>query len=196
MHSLGIVDITNEATPKLDTSFFAGFDLQTIFPFEDKLFLGSAIGMFMFDVSDPVHPVSVGEFSHGRACDPVITDGHYAYVTLHAGDYCGGSANELDVIDVNDLKNSKLVKTYPLTKPTGLSKDGDLLFICDGTDVKVYNAANPADLKLLQQITSKDPYDVISGDKKAMVVCPDGLYQYDYSDVGNIKQLSFFSIKN
>ncbi|MDB5278147.1 MAG: hypothetical protein JWR61_3102 [Ferruginibacter sp.] len=196
MHSLGIVDITNETTPKLDTSFFAGFDLQTIFPFEDKLFLGSAIGMFMFDVSDPVHPVAVGEFSHGRACDPVITDGHYAYVTLHAGDGCGGSSNELNVIDVNDLKNSKLVKTYPLTKPTGLSKDGDLLFICDGTDVKVYNAANPADLQLLQKITSKDPYDVISGDKKAMVVCPDGLYQYDYSDVSNIRQLSFFSIKN
>lgn len=196
MHSLGIVDITNEATPKLDTSFFAGFDLQTIFPFEDKLFLGSAIGMFMFDVSDPEHPVAAGQFSHGRACDPVITDGHYAYVTLHAGDGCGGDANELNVIDVTDLQHAQLVKTYPLTKPTGLSKDGDLLFICDGTDVKVYNAANPAALQLLQQITSKDPYDVISGDKKAMVVCPDGLYQYDYSDLNNIRQLSFFAIKN
>jgi hypothetical protein len=115
---------------------------------------------------------------------------------LHAGDGCGVDANELNVIDVNDLKNSKLIRTYPLTKPTGLSKDGDLLFICDGTDVKVYNAANPGDLRLLQKITSKDPYDVISGDKKAMVVCPDGLYQYDYSDVNNIRQLSFFSIKN
>jgi hypothetical protein len=196
MHSLGIVDITNEATPKLDTSFFAGFDLQTIFPFEDKLFLGSAIGMFMFDVSDPAHPVAVGEFSHGRACDPVITDGHYAYVTLHAGDGCGGNANELNVIDVNDLQHAQLVKTYPLTKPTGLSKDGDLLFICDGTEIKVYNAANPAALQLLQQIASKDPYDVIAGDKKAMVVCNDGLYQYDYSDINNIRQLSFFAIKN
>lgn len=196
MHSLGIVDITNEATPTVDTSFFAGFDLQTIFPFEDKLFLGSAIGMFMFDVSDPVHPVSVGEFSHGRACDPVITDGHYAYVTLHAGSYCGGSANELNVIDVNDLQHPQLVKTYPLIKPTGLCKDGDLLFICDGTEVKLYNAAQPAALELLQQIKSKDPYDVIAGDKIAMVVCNDGLYQYDYSDINNIRQLSFFAIKD
>ena len=103
MHSLGIVDISNAAAPKLDTAFFAGYDLQTIFPFENKLFLGSAIGMFMYDVSDPKHPVSIGEFKHGRACDPVITDGKYAYVTLHAGDACGGDANELNVIDVKDL---------------------------------------------------------------------------------------------
>lgn len=196
MHSLGIVDVTNESEPTADTSFFAGFDLQTIFPFEDKVFLGSAIGMFMFDVSDPVHPVSVGQFSHGRACDPVIADGHYAYVTLHAGSYCGGDANELNVIDITDIKNSQLVKTYQLIKPTGLSKDGDLLFVCDGTEVKLYNAANPSDLKILQQIKSTDPYDVIATNNTAMVVCPDGLYQYDYSDVNNIKQLSFFAIKN
>ena len=195
MHSLGIVDISNAAAPTLDTAFFAGYDLQTIFPFENKLFLGSAIGMFMYDVSDPKHPVSIGEFKHGRACDPVITDGKYAYVTLHAGDACGGNANELNVIDVKDLQHSLLVKTYPLTKPTGLSKDGDLLFICDGTAVKVYNATNPGALQLLQSIASNEPYDIIAADKKAMVVCSDGLYQYDYSDINHIRLLSFMPIK-
>ena len=195
MHSLGIVDISNAPVPKLDTSFFAGYDLQTIFPFEDKLFLGSAVGMFMYDVSDPQHPASLGEFSHGRACDPVITDGHYAYVTLHAGDGCGGDANELHVIDVNDLLHTHLIKTYPLTKPTGLSKDGDLLFICDNTAVKVYNAAAPDALQLLQQITSNEPYDIIAANNKAMVVCDKGLYQYDYSDINHIRLLSFFATK-
>ena len=195
MHSLGIVDISNAAAPTLDSTFFAGYDLQTIFPFEDKLFLGSAIGMFMYDVSDPKHPASIGEFKHGRACDPVITDGKYAYVTLHAGDACGGDANELNVIDVKDLQHPSLVKTYPLTKPTGLSKDGDLLFICDGTAVKVYNATNPGALQLLQPIASNEPYDVIAEDKKAMVVCNDGLYQYDYSDINHIRLLSFLPVK-
>ena len=195
MHSLGIVDIGNAPVPKLDTSFFAGYDLQTIFPFEDKLFLGSAVGMFMYDVSDPQHPASLGEFTHGRACDPVITDGHYAYVTLHAGDGCGGDANELHVIDVNDLLHTHLIKTYPLTKPTGLSKDGDLLFVCDNTAVKVYNAAAPDALQLLQQITSNEPYDIIAANNKAMVVCDKGLYQYDYSDINHIRLLSFFATK-
>ncbi len=195
MHSVGIVDISNAAVPKLESNFFAGFDLQTIFPFEDKLFLGSAIGMFMYDVSDPKQPVSIGEFQHGRACDPVIADGSYAYVTLHAGDGCGGDANELHVIDIKDIQHSKLVKTYKLTKPTGLSKDGDLLFVCDGDAVKVYNAANPGALQLLKPITSKEPYDIIAANNNAMVICSDGLYQYDYSNINQIRLLSFLPIK-
>ncbi|MEP6846589.1 MAG: hypothetical protein ABI861_11320 [Panacibacter sp.] len=195
MHSLGIVDVTNPSAPKLDSSFFAGYDLQTIFPFEDKLFLGSAIGMFMYDVSDPRHPVSIGQFEHGRACDPVIADASYAYVTLHAGDGCGGDQNELDVIDITNLENSSLVKTYTLTKPTGLAKDGHLLFVCDGTEVKVYDAANPLKLIILQQIKSNEPYDVIVANKKALVVTADGLYQYDYSNISNIRLLSFLAAK-
>ena len=195
MHSLGIVDISNPAMPMLDSNFFAGYDLQTVFPFKDKLFLGSAVGMFMYDVTDPSHPVAAGEFSHGRACDPVIADEHYAYVTLHAGDGCGGDANELHVIDINNLQNAQLVKTYQMTKPTGLSKDGNLLFVCDDTEVKVYNAASPGNLVLVKKIKSSQPYDVITFGNKAMVVCSDGLYQYDYSNINNIRQLSFVAAK-
>lgn len=195
MHSLGIVDISNPSSPQLDSTFFAGYDLQTIYPFEGKLFLGSAIGMFMYDVSDPQNPVSVGQFSHGRACDPVVADGSYAYVTLHAGEACGGDQNELNVIDIKDLQNSQLVKTYPLTKPTGLCKDGNLLFVCDGTNVKIFDATDPAGLVQKQTISSNEPYDVIATNNTAMVVTNEGLFQYDYSNLNNIRQLSFFAAK-
>jgi hypothetical protein len=151
--------------------------------------------MFMYDVADPENPLPAGEFTHGRACDPVITDGQYAYVTLHAGDGCGGDANELHVIDVSHLPQSQLVKTYQLTKPTGLAKDGNMLFICDQNAVKIYNAANPAQLQLLQQINSNEPYDIIVQNNRAMVVCSNGLYQYDYSNVNHIRQLSFMPVK-
>jgi hypothetical protein len=196
MHNLGIVNISNAASPTLvKNDIFAGFDLQTIFPFQGKLFLGSAVGMFMYDVADPANPVQLGTFTHGRACDPVIADEDHAYVTLHAGDGCGGEANELHVIDINDLMNPSLVKTYQLTKPTGLSKDGNMLFVCDETEVKVYNAANPSNLQLVKKITSNKPYDVITFGNRAMVVCENGLYQYDYSNINNIRQLSFFAAK-
>lgn len=194
-HSVGIVDIHNAAAPQVVNEFFAGFDLQTIFPFQGKLFLGSAIGMFMYDVTNPQQPTSLGEFTHGRACDPVITDGQHAYVTLHAGDGCGGDANELHVVDVANLPQSQLVKTYQLTKPTGLGKDGNRLFVCDETEVKVYNASNPADLRIINRIKSNQPYDVITGDNRAIVVCSDGLYQYDYSNINNIRRLSFIAAK-
>ena len=149
----------------------------------------------MIPPSTTVEPVSIGQFEHGRACDPVIADGDYAYVTLHAGTMCGGEQNELNVIDIKDMANSKLVKTYDLKKPTGLSKDGNLLFVCDGTEVKVYNAANPASLVLIKQIKSNEPYDAIAANKKLLVVTADGLYQYDYSNINYIKQLSFIAAK-
>ena len=195
-HSVGIVDITTAATPRLDTTFNAGFDLETIYPFEDKLFLGSSTGMFMYDLANPTSPVQLGTFSHGRACDPVITDGKYAYVTLRGGTFCGGNSNELHIVDVKNLMNPVLVKTYQLTGPTGLSKDGKLLFVCDGTrGVRLYDASNPGVLKQLQQIKSDEPYDVIAANKKVMVVGKNGLYQYDYSDLNNIRLLSFYSLK-
>ena len=194
-HSLGIVSVTNASSPHFENNISAGFDLETIYPFEDKLFLGSAEGMFMFDVSDPVQPFSIGTFSHGRACDPVVSDGKYAYITLHAGTECGGNANELDVVNIENLDQFQLVKTYPMTKPTGLCKDGSLLFVCDASVVKIYDAADPSDLKLLNKINSNEPYDVIAHNNVALVVDADGLYQYDYSNVSNIRQLSFISVK-
>ncbi|UAY53538.1 LVIVD repeat-containing protein [Ferruginibacter albus] len=196
-HSVGIVNISNEASPVFVSAFNAGFDLETMYPFEDKLFLGSSIGLFMYDMSDPEHPSPLGQFSHGRACDPVVTDGNYAYVTLHAGSMCGGDANELNIVDVKDLMNPTLIKTYPLTKPTGLSKDGNLLFICDdNSGVRVYDAEAPSDIKLLKQLDCKNSYDVIAANGHALVVADDGLYQYDYSNLNNIRQISFFSLKN
>jgi len=193
-HSIGIVNIASASTPRLDTTFNAGFDLQTVFPFEDKLFLGSMSGMYMYDMTNPVAPVKLGEFSHGRACDPVVTDGNYAYVTLHAGTSCGGAANELNVIDIKDLMNPVLVKAYGLTSPTGLCKDGNLLFVCDdNSGVRLFDASTAGNLKQLNQIDVKDSYDIIAGNHHAMVVAKDGLYQYDYSDVKNIRKLSFYS---
>lgn len=195
MHSLGIIDVSNAAHPKLDSSFFAGFDLETVYPFQNKLFLGSAIGTFMFDVSNPAQPVSIGQFVHGTACDPVIADGNYAYITLRSGTMCGGAQNELDVVSIKDIANSSLLKTYNLKNPTGLGKDGNWLFVCDDNKVNVYNASDPSGLVLLEQITSNKPYDVIAANKKLVVVDADGISQYDYSNISHINRLSIIEAK-
>jgi len=50
-------------------------------------------------------------------------------------------------------------------------------------------------LKLLNKINSNEPYDVIAHNNVALVVDADGLYQYDYSNVSNIRQLIFISVK-
>jgi hypothetical protein len=148
--------------------------------------------MFIYDLSDPSMPVKKGSFAHVTTCDPVITDGNYAYVTLRNGTTCHASpVNELDVLDVANLSSPALIKNYPLTNPRGLSKDGDLLFICDGgAGLKIYDATDVHNLGLIKTIDGIEANDVIAQNGKAIVIATDGLYQFDYSNVNNIQQLS------
>jgi len=82
-----------------------------------------------------------------------------------------------------------------MTGPSGLSKDGNTLFVCDGKEgLKIYNAIDYSDLKLIKQISNIEPVDVIAWGSTALVVTKDGLYQYDYSNLNNIHLSSKLTI--
>lgn len=99
------------------------------------------------------------------------------------------------MLDIKNIKVPTLVKSYPLTNPHGLSKDKNLLFICDGADgLKVFDATHADKIQTLQQITGLETYDVIASNNVALVIAKDGLYQYDYSNINNIHLLSKISI--
>lgn len=165
--------------------------IETIYPFKNKLFIGSTQGMFIYDVSSPASPVKQGQFTHVRSCDPVIADDTKAWVTLRTGTSCGGNVNQLEVVDITNVTSPSLIKTYSLSNPFGLGKEGNILFICDGKDgVKVYDATDANDLKLLKKIDGMETYDVIAFNSRALVVAKDGLYQFDYSNINNIRLLS------
>jgi len=189
-------DISDASTPnKTSQKQLGNWFIETIYPFQDKLFIGSNNGMLIYDIANPSSPSYVSKFGHVRSCDPVITDGQHAYVTLRSGTQCQGFTNQLEVLNVSNLTQPSLVKTYGMTNPHGLSKDGNLLFICDGSDgLKVYDASNVNQLKQINKIGGLETYDVILQNKVAIVVAKDGLYQYDYSDSNNIKLLSKISI--
>jgi hypothetical protein len=167
------------------------WNVETIFPFKDKLFIGSQNGMFVYNISNVDNPSLAGQFSHVQSCDPVIADDEYAYVTLRSGSACQGFSNQLEILKLNNITDPQLLKVYPFTNPHGLSKDGNLLFICDGSDgLKIYDAADVNNLKLIKQFSNIETYDVITYNHLAVVVAKDGLYQYDYGDVNNIHLIS------
>jgi hypothetical protein len=169
--------------PRKTATNNVGWNIETIYPFRNKLFIGSSNGMFIYDISNPAVPVREGQFSHARACDPVITDGNYAYVTLRDGTACTGTANQLDVVDVSTMSSPYLLKTYPLTNPHGLAKSGNYLFICDGKDgIKIYDASTAGNLSMKKHITGMSTYDAITWNDNLLVVAEDGLYQYNISN--------------
>ena len=179
-------------TNKVNTGSWA---VETIFPFKDKLFIGSQNGMFVYNINNADDPLLIGQFSHVQSCDPVIADDEYAYVTLRTGTTCFGNANQLEILQLNSFTNPTLVKAYDFTNPHGLSKDRNLLFICDGSDgLKIYNSKDVNNLQLIKQFSDIEAYDVIAYNYIALVVAKDGLYQYNYSDVNNIRLISEIGI--
>lgn len=193
---LNVFDISVADNPVYNNKINVGnWNIETIFPFKDKLFIGSQNGMFVFDINNPDKPINAGQFSHVQSCDPVIADDNYAYVTLRSGTACQGFTNQLEILKLDNLTNPQLIKTYSFTNPHGLSKDGNLLFICDGKDgLKIYNSSEVSNLQLIKQFSNLETYDVIAYNNKALVVAKDGLYQYDYADLKNIHLLSKISI--
>lgn len=188
---LDVFNISNPNDPQRGNRVQLGWDIETIYPFRNNLFIGSRTGMHIYHVGDPDLPVRTGSFMHAMNCDPVVADDRYAYVTLRSGTTCrGGDINQLDVVDIANMSNPSLVKTYPLSNPHGLSKDGNLLFVCDGAaGLKVYNAADVKNLSLISQYDI-DTYDVIAYNGVALLTGKDGLYQFSYTSAGNISMIS------
>ncbi len=173
-----------------------GWGIETIFPYKDKLFIGSNTGMYIYDNKNPEKPERLSIFQHARACDPVVVDGNIAYVTLRSG-WCGASPNRLDVVDVANLTSPKLIKSYDMQNPAGLGIDFPNLFICEGQyGLKSFDATSATDIKLQQHLEKINAFDVIPLEgKHLLMVGKDGLYQYDASNPKNLKLLSLIPVK-
>ena len=190
---LHLFNISSPAQPVDFTTVNTNFSIETIFPYQNKLFLGTTTGMIIFDNSDPSVPRQMSVFQHGRACDPVVVQNDIAYVTLRTGTACQGTQNQLDLVDVSNPDVPKLIKSYQMENPHGLSIDFPTLYLCEGDKgLKVFDVSDKMaiDQHLLTYYKEIDAYDVISLGKTLMLIGKDGFYQYDVTDPRNIRQLS------
>lgn len=194
-------DISNIKKPIIQPKVTMNWGVETIFPFKDKLFIGSTTGMHIYDNTNPAQPKWLSTYNHFKACDPVVVYDNYAYVTLRSTNRvtrCGQvNSNQLDLIDISDPVYPTLVKSFDMQSPAGLGIDYPNLFICESDKgLKVFSMADPINLdkNKLSEFKNLDAYDVIPLGKKLMVIGKDGLYQYDYTDPKNLKLLS--SIKS
>lgn len=197
--SLNVIEINNVDDINLLKTVYIGWNIETIFPSGNNLFIGSQSGMSIYDISNPYNPTYISDYWHITSCDPVVVGGNYAYVTLRSGNLCGETSDQLDVIDISDLTSPTHVRSYSMNEPYGLGIDNSTLFICDGSaGLKIYNATDP--LKITDNIIATFPniqtYDVIPVNGILMLIGENGLFQYDYSNLTDIKLLSTIRIAN
>ena len=189
--------ITNTCPEETATTFINRIG-ETLFSAEGNLFIGTTTGMLIYGLSDPGNPTYISDFQHVASCDPVVISGDKAYVTLRTGTRCQGDINELVIINISDLSNPTEMAAYDMSNPHGLGVVGSTLFLCDGSDgLKVYDVENPYDLEnnLISHFSDIQTYDIIPLENQLIMSAKEGIYQFDYSDLSSITQLSLIPVQ-
>lgn len=163
-----------------------GSSIETIFPKDSLLFLGSTRGMYIFSLKAPDKPSFLSVIEHFTSCDPVVVQGKYAYVTLRTDNdvfSCSRGVNQLHVIDVSNLSEPVTKGIYEMKNPRGLAVDGTKLFVCDGMDLAVLDVTDPLHVTELKRFElDGTPYDVIARNGNLMLTYSAGLRQFSYSN--------------
>jgi len=179
-----LFDITDLANPTPWSQLNTQIGIETLFSVGNRLYIGANNGMHIYDITDPSFPVLKGSYSHATACDPVVVQGIYAFVTLRSNGSgrCGGNLNQLDVVDVADATAPTLARSYPMQFPKGLAIDGNQLFVCDDiAGLKVLDVSDPLNISTVEVRAEIDCYDLIADNGILIVSSAAGIAQYDYS---------------
>jgi len=202
-NNLKVFNIEDASNPKYSDmkDVQIGFDIETIYPMDTLLFIGSRNGMYIYSIAEPRFPMVLGQAIHLRSCDPVVAQGQYAFVTLNTNfSRCGAMPNNvLQIYDVSQPTNPVLKKTVSMKGPTGLGVDGSKLFVCD-RGLKVFDISDPLNIKQIDdladidQVDIRDTYDVIPLDGLLILTAKEGLYQFDYTGA-RLKYVSKIEIK-
>lgn len=170
------------------------WEVETIFPYKDFLFLGTTTGMVVLNrVVNPKVPVWTTSFTHVRGCDPVVVYDDKAYVTLRGGSRCGAAEDALHIVDISKMEQPTLLESYLMEGPYGLAASDSLLLICDGNaGLKAFDRRFTFEMNNHQYSTfeGKNTYDVIHNGETTILSAKEGIFQIDYSDPASPVEIS------
>ncbi len=188
-------DLANPSKPLETQTTSVSWQIETLFPYNNYLFIGGNTGMFIYDRTNPAAPSYVSEFRHANACDPVFVKDDIAYVTLRNGTACQNFINQLDVIDISNIRTPSLIESFEMDHPHGLTVRDNNLYLCEGSyGLKVFENDDLKDIgdNRIEHIKDLHAYDAISlSSNHLLVIGDDGLYQYDTTDPSDLELISF-----
>jgi hypothetical protein len=183
--SLVPIEISTLAAPVVYPEIELGFGVETIFPYQGNLFIGSVSAVYIFTIEDPKKPTYRSTYFHQTGCDPVVVSNDYAYVTLREGNSCGNffELNVMEILDVSDLDNPIPINTIQMNNPRGLGVGcGNRLFVCDGPSGLVeFDLSDPGFPNWVRTYDEYPANDIIIRDSLLIQTGERGIYQYNCS---------------
>ncbi|MCF8239328.1 MAG: hypothetical protein K9I85_14290 [Saprospiraceae bacterium] len=192
-----------DGAPLLKSKLALDYGLETIIAYEDLLYVGSRIGLYILDISKPDQPVLLSKTERAVSliggCDPVVVRDSFAYSTVKIiNDVCGqrNTRSVLLVYQIEDPTSPVEVGEYELDEPNGLGYKDDILFVCDeGTDrVILIDIADPHTLVFTDiEVVIQDPIDLIIHGSRMVVATRTDFQFYDIQDIHDIRPLGVIS---
>lgn len=184
--NLKVFNISNPATPEYKATIEIGFDIETIYPFKNKLFIGARSAMYIYNIDNPELPVYEGMASHVTACDPIVANDSIAYLTVRSNVTCAGVLNELQVYNIEETTSPKFIGNFSLTNPHGLGLNDTILYVCDAeAGLQIINVSDNRDPIKISNINNFNFLDCIVLDELLLCMISDGLALYNISDAAN-----------
>jgi hypothetical protein len=182
-HFLYTIDISNPSRPSKVNESPLNYDMETLYPYKNRLFIGSKTGLYIYSIEQPAAPKLIGEAKHGRSCDPVVANDSVSYSTLKGSTFCGPATSGLYVYDVKNLNAPVLKKLIPLTEPIGLGMADSALYVCNANDgLKVYDIRDAYFPFEKLTVTGSGFIDVIPYDNLLICWMATGINLYDITN--------------
>jgi len=187
---LNVFEVSKPA-PAFKSSVPLAGNSETIFPYNDKLFIGSTTGMFVYSLSKPAEPKFLGQAVHVRSCDPVVANDSIAFITLRGNSACGPATDGLYIHNIKDILNPVLIKTIEMPTPHGLGLKDSLLYICQQENgLSIYNVKDPGNPVLRNTISNDYFNDVIIYNDLLICYVQSGIKLFDVNAPAEPRLLS------
>jgi len=191
---LKVFDIANPANPVFKQKVPVGFEIETIYPFADKLFIGSTSMVHIFSIANPEQPQKLSEAISPtvlRRCDPVVAKQNVAYATLRTNGICGGANSILAVYDITNITAPVQRNAISVNEPYGLGYSGNVLYVCDKVaGLLVYDISQPYEPAFIKSVDHGDYVDVIPFGNVLVCWVTNGMLLYDITEPANPQLLT------
>ena len=180
--ALFVYNITNAATPVLKNNVPVGFAIQTIFAYQDKLFIGSNTDMYIYSLANPETPSKLATVTYFvRGKDPVVARDSVAYSTVR-NEF--GSGGVLNCFNIKNISQPFTVNSRQMINPYGLGIKGAALYVCEAdSGIKVFNITNTYNPVLAKTVQfNETAYDVIITGNIMVCYIKGGIAFFDISN--------------
>ncbi len=182
MYTLKCYSLSDQQSPSLTKTIELNWNVETVFPYNENLFIGTTNGMYVLSIKDPGNPEKLGQVAHLRSCDPVVANDSLAFVTLRGGTPCGPATEGLYVYNTKDPLNPHEIKILPISTPHGLGLRDTIVYVCRMQDgLSIINVKKPDDPKIIKTIKGDNFQDVIPYNNLLITYVSNGLVLYDIS---------------